>query len=302
MAGDWIKFRVSLLDDPRPRRIARTLGVSDVDLIIGKLMRVWCWFDQHTRNGTVEGFDHADIDEVVRYPGFASAMAAVGWLQEGASDTGEPSVTLPRFDEHNGITGKRRAVNARASATYRSKQGVSRDDDGMMTQRSREDDGVMTGTSRSDDELMTRRLPREEKRREETTPPIVPPSLDSGVIVDDTGAGPLHIEFPTRAFKAYYAAHPKPRVGESIAWRSWYDLFSSGEEPATIARLMAALEAWKKSPEWTRDDGQFVKGASKFLTERLWECPPAAPKTASRYPSVEEVRAARKRKEAQSDG
>ena len=44
MAELWIKIRHNLASDPKVLSISQELGV-DVDLVVGKLVRLWVWLD-----------------------------------------------------------------------------------------------------------------------------------------------------------------------------------------------------------------------------------------------------------------
>jgi hypothetical protein len=117
MAGDWIKMRVSLLDNPRVLRVAELLDVDDVDLIIGKLFRLWCHADQHTTDGVIPHGSAAVVDRIVGYPGFGSALMSVGWLElwdqrDPNSGAAVRHAVITRFVEHNGRSAKRRALQA----------------------------------------------------------------------------------------------------------------------------------------------------------------------------------------------
>lgn len=52
MAGDWIKFELTTLDKPEVCQLADLAGI-DPDAVVGKLMRVWGWFDQQTEKVTL---------------------------------------------------------------------------------------------------------------------------------------------------------------------------------------------------------------------------------------------------------
>ena len=44
MAGDWLKFEKVTMDKPEVFEMAGILGI-DPDAVVGKLLRVWSWFD-----------------------------------------------------------------------------------------------------------------------------------------------------------------------------------------------------------------------------------------------------------------
>jgi hypothetical protein len=104
LAGDWIKFELATIDKPEVLQMADLLEVS-ADDVVGKLLRVWGWFDQRSINGDAGGVTGVTlmkfIDRHVGRQGFAACMKKVGWL----TDDG-----LPNFDRHNGETAKNRAL------------------------------------------------------------------------------------------------------------------------------------------------------------------------------------------------
>ena len=104
MAGEWIKMRIDLADDPAVIRIRRATGI-DADGVVGKLHRLWSWADAHTTDGFTDGLDAEWVDEFVGCHGFAEAMTAAGWL---ASEEG--GIRFANFDRHNGKPAKARAL------------------------------------------------------------------------------------------------------------------------------------------------------------------------------------------------
>lgn len=106
MAGDWIKMRTDLFTHPKVVRISSALK-ADTLRTVGGLMSAWCLFDAHSIDGILQGYTAQTLDDHLRWPGFATAMIAVGWL----ADDGE-SLALPEFEAHNGQSAKRRAQDA----------------------------------------------------------------------------------------------------------------------------------------------------------------------------------------------
>ena len=104
MAGDWIKFEHATVDKPEVLEMAELLGTSSDD-VVGKLLRVWIWFDKQSSDGNAGGVTENAlmrfIDRLVGSQGFAGSMKKVGWL----TDSGIPNFTL-----HNGESSKKRAL------------------------------------------------------------------------------------------------------------------------------------------------------------------------------------------------
>lgn len=113
MAGEWIKMRNDLSTSPKVVRIASALH-SDRLRVIGGLHAVWCLFDVHSEDGLLEGYTTQTLDEMIGWTGFGAAMCDVDWLAEGPY-----ALAVPRFDEHNGQSAKRRAQEALRKRTDR---------------------------------------------------------------------------------------------------------------------------------------------------------------------------------------
>lgn len=141
MAGEWLKFDASTPDKPEVLAITVAMGWDDPDLTVGKLLRMWRWFDQQTIDGNAKGVTPALLDRLLGVSGLCEAMQQVGWLE--VHDGG---ITLPNFDRHNGKTAKKRALTAKRVANH--KTNAASNDTG-------------------NDASVSNALPREEKRREE---------------------------------------------------------------------------------------------------------------------------------------
>ena len=107
MAGDWIKFEVSTPNKPEVWEMAHILSL-DPDAVVGKLLRVWAWFDSHSHNGHAASVTKVLLNRDTGVPNFCEAMIQVGWLTE---ENGWLVVT--NFDRHNGETAKKRALSTR---------------------------------------------------------------------------------------------------------------------------------------------------------------------------------------------
>ena len=119
MAGDWIKFELTTLDKPEVCQIA-DLADIDPDAVVGKLMRVWGWFDQQTESGNAPSVSKKLLDRLVGVTGFCEHMKSVAWMIES-----EGVISLPHFDRHNGKTAKNRLLTAKRVANHKAGNGKS---------------------------------------------------------------------------------------------------------------------------------------------------------------------------------
>ncbi len=109
----WIKMRTNLRTAPKVVRLASALK-ADRLRIIGGLWAVWSIFDEHSVDGTLEGYTLAALDEDLGWRGFSAALADVNWLEET-----EAGLILPEFEEHNGASAKRRATDSKRKSEGR---------------------------------------------------------------------------------------------------------------------------------------------------------------------------------------
>ena len=117
MAGDWIKFELTTLDKPEVCQIADFANI-DPDAVVGKLMRVWAWFDQQTENGNAPSVSKKLLDRLVGVNDFCEYMKLVDWMIEA-----DGVISLPHFDRHNGKTAKNRLLTAKRVANHKASNG-----------------------------------------------------------------------------------------------------------------------------------------------------------------------------------
>ena len=144
MAGDWIKMRGNLWDDPRVSGLCDQTGAQEA-AIIGGLYWLWTTADQHTEDGVLPGMTLRAIDRKTGIESFGQALVSIGWINE--LDDG---ILICRFDEHNGTSAKRRCMEAQRKANSRklsannaditpTENGQGRTDCGAREEKRRED-------------------------------------------------------------------------------------------------------------------------------------------------------------------
>lgn len=147
MAGEWIKMRSNLWDDPRVSRLCDITNASEA-AVVGGLYWLWAAADDHTENGVMPGLSTGAIDRKTGISGLGSALVSIGWV-----DDTEGGITIKRFEEHNGKSAKSRCMTAKRVANFKA-------------------NGEVTVPALADDDYgVSDALPREreEKRREELT-------------------------------------------------------------------------------------------------------------------------------------
>jgi len=113
VAGDWIKMRGNLWDDPRVSALVDATDSTEA-AIIGGLYWLWATADQHTEDGCMPGLTLRQIDRKTGIAGFGAALVTIGWLRDDPQ-----GVVLSNFTEHNGTSAKRRCTDAQRKANDR---------------------------------------------------------------------------------------------------------------------------------------------------------------------------------------
>ena len=126
MSENWIKFEKSTLEKPEVYQMAALLKI-DVHSVVGKLLTVWAWFDDHTEDGTAPTSVIPMLDgKTCR--GFCAAMQdpKVKWLTVDGD-----TVSIANYDKHNSASAKKRAndrkrkTKSRLNSAFCHAQGVT---------------------------------------------------------------------------------------------------------------------------------------------------------------------------------
>lgn len=155
MAGEWIKVRTNLWDDPRIGQLCELTDQGEA-AVIGGLYWLWATADEHSSDGLLQGMTTRTIDRKTGVAGLGAALVTIGWLVE--SDDG---VTVARFDEHNGTSAKQRAQTAKRVSNHKANAKVTQP------------------ALPESEPAVTTPLPREDKNKE-VIPPIPPEGGKSG--------------------------------------------------------------------------------------------------------------------------
>lgn len=256
MAGEWIKMRTNLWDDPRVSQLCDLTSTTEA-VVVGGLYWLWSTADEHTETGLLPGMSMGAVDRKTGVPRLAQSLVTIGWLK----DTPE-GVVIERFEEHNGTSAKTRAQTAKRVA------------------KSRGAGDVTDAPLQSNAPTVTSALAREEKRREEGTtttsapePEIDQPSPSS----PQPAAAPADADDVRRCpvgtlvdlYHELMPLNPRVKVLSDVRKKAirarWKEAAQLTAKPFGYATRTEGLEAWRRFFAVCAD--------SEFLTGRA----PAAP-------------------------
>lgn len=132
MAGDWIKMRGNLWDDPRIAKICDLTDQSEA-AVVGGLYWLWAAADQHSEDGVMPGLSISSINRKTGIKGFGDALLAIGWIADHPD-----GICIVRFEEHNGSSAKRRCSDAQRKASVRSLSASEADNIGNYAELEKE--------------------------------------------------------------------------------------------------------------------------------------------------------------------
>lgn len=214
MAGDWIKIRECLHEDPAVLAMAERLETSP-ETVVGYLVKFWSWVSRNSSNGCLGNVRKMSLDCLIGVQEWSDALIDVGWLVVDKHDR----MTIPKFDKHLSNSAKARAENAARKRKYREKT--------IAPPPKERPENVQKMSHGFADKNRT----REEKRREESIEerkckkkePASPPTVDQ--VVEYVSAHNLPID--ARDFVDYYSAqgwklaNGRPLVDWQAAARRW---------------------------------------------------------------------------------
>ena len=234
MAGDWIKMRGNLWDDPRVSKLCDLTDQSEA-AIVGALYWLWAAADQHTEDGLMPGLTLRQIDRKTGVQGFGAALCQIGWLEDNPD-----GVRIVNFEDHNGTSAKRRCTDAQRKANVRNVSASDAD-------KQRTESGQKTPNLGA----------REEKRREEEKAGEAPSAKsprgtalpETWTLPDDwktwaEGARPdVDVLTVADSFRDYWVAKPGKdgRKADWLAtWRNWV----RNQRAPTFRKAAPAGDIW----------------------------------------------------------
>ncbi len=121
MAGDWIKMREDLHEDPAVLWMSQQLSVRP-ETIVGFCHRFWGLVSRQTCDGLLVGPTLSSLGNVIGLPGFPELLMQAGWLDYDESDKNRPVVMIPKFERHLSESAKKRALAAERKKQERDKR------------------------------------------------------------------------------------------------------------------------------------------------------------------------------------
>ena len=247
----WLKLDHTTPDKPEVLAITLAMGWDDSDLTVGKLFKLWRWFDQHTVDGNAPSVSTALLDRVIGVSGFCNSVASVGWLVVDGS-----RLTLPNFDKHNGQTAKDRANTAKRVAKHAGKRSAN---------------DLTNGAGVSPP------LPREEKNKDTHTP-LAPDFVLLKAWGDAAIEANPHwtvdvVRSEAARFSDHHRAKATASADWSATWRLWFtDPITRDANPPTAPPKSATQGRFEKPDLSVTVPSNEAKRTLEYLRQQANRC------------------------------
>lgn len=268
----WIQIYSNLITHPKTSRLADLLSLTCKDaspnvVAAGLLVSLWTWAIQNAYNGDLSACSDRAIADAARYRRkpdvFVTALTDAGWLDKDRHlhDWEEYTAQLvTRLDNQKEKTRQR-------VQKHRSKKETPNVPECNAPTSNAPCNVTVTQCNAP---TLPKPLPL----------PNQPSNFSASNSVDFADAPQDELApLSGKPFTVFWESYPS-KIDRESAWEAWKALTPS---PDTVRLIMTALEAWKRSSQWTEDGGRFVPNAAKFLSKGYWKSPPlpAGKKTGS---------------------
>lgn len=239
----YLEIDEGFLDHPKTLRFCGLMQSPEAGIY---LLRLWRWAVRSAPDGDLGGMEPYDVEIAVQYRALDGkcfgAMVTAGFI-----DAGPEALTIHNWQIRTGG-----AIRRMASKAERLRQKRT---DNIPTRS-----GDVAGVSpvHSGDDPPSPVQSSQDKARSE------PPGPPAGA-GDPAG----RVSYP-EYFETAWNAYPKRRGTRHNAARAWAQL----KPRPVLAAVVAGIEAWKLSPDWAKDGGDFIPAMSAWLRARGWETEP----------------------------
>ena len=239
MAAIWkprLFVFAGLHDKPAVKKLAKLTGLTQFD-VVGRLLAFW--LEAQIRcdaRGLIAGKREGWVDDLVDHPGFAVAMEKAGWLTIGTTD-----LFVPKVDK------------------FISKAAVRRIERSMARQGAREIGRTQPSVRHAGDMMVTT------GDKPESVPVVRAPKVAAKKA--DPARKPKQADVTDARFWRFWRAYPK-KYNQPLAYEKWAEL---NPDDALVEKILAAVAEQIDSPQWRKDDGQFIPAPANWLRGRQWE-------------------------------
>ena len=251
----WLKVDQDLRDHRKLLEAADILDMEPVHLM-GHLISLWLWSLSNIPDGNIGNLTKRTIARAAQWKGdpdeLIDALVEVRLL-----DKTEDGLFIHDWDDYAGALIRKREEDRERAKRNREKKKVSSDDTRSVREPSA--DELETSVVRVEEIRDREEEIREREEKRESNEGAPSDSNCNQLLSDD--------------FNRFWEVYPR-KVGERQAFNEWKKI---NPDPDLANAIIASVERWKQSEQWTDDGGQFIPYPASFLAKERWkdDCQPA---------------------------
>lgn len=260
----WIELHQGLGTHVKTRRLCKLLGIGPAQAV-GHLALLWTWALDAAENGSLAKYQADDLALVCEWDGDADAFVAA-LERAGFLDLHHGELVIHDWEDYIG-----RLLEARERYKQMTNERVKRFREKQAQQRGNACETRYTSVGNADETRYKRVSNADETPGNALTKPNLTKPVDTSVCSDAGTHEPPAATQPTEKpkrnqypadFEAFWKAYPPRRRSEKPdAFNAWGKTIRT----YTVAQIMASLEAMKRSPDWTKDGGEYVPMPGRWL-------------------------------------
>lgn len=271
----WIELHQGLGTHVKTRRLCKLLGIGPAQAV-GHLALLWTWALNAAENGSLAKYQADDLALVCEWDGDAAAFVAA-LERAGFLDLHHGELVIHNWDTYIGklLEARERFRLLANERKKKQRERVNAIKHGEhVTHESRDCHADVTRESRTCHAHVTRDTSVSHAPvtpGHALTKPNLTKHVDTHVCSDagthdetpptQTTEKPKRNQYPAD-FEAFWKAYPPRRRSEKPdAFNAWGKTIRT----YTVAQIMASLEAMKRSPDWTKDGGEYVPMPGRWL-------------------------------------
>lgn len=280
MGDRWIESHTALRHHPKLRRLAKSLQIAEVHAV-GILHALWWYAAEYAPNGDLSGFSDEEIGDICECAdgnALRNALRHAGFLDE--------SLRLHDWDDYYGrmmeMQDRRREANRERQRRHRERHSgrVERktsiaehvvERNALVTRDVTRDVTPVTLLPNQTQPNQTQPNQTEQDQRQDPPTPQRGESATALVHVGPTSSTRQHRNGKggdnDRRFEQFWSVYPR-RVAKASARKAW-DRLAPDDELTDI--IVAAIAVAARSPDWRKDDGQFIPHPATWLNGKRWE-------------------------------
>ena len=284
----WIESHQELRNNPKTRKLARSLNIS-IPAVIGHLQCLWWWATDYAQNGDLSRYDANDIADAMMWEGdpdiLVEAMITIGFIDED-----ENGRKIHDWYDYAGRLIEKRKANCARSRRARD----TRDNDISETYAhgTHTDNDISETYAHGTPETYAHDAPESKPYAHAThtirartknvcapcgatvqystvqnkTKPNTHPPPTAGVS-ETKQAKKSVAKTNLDGFAEFWAIYPKKR-NKGDAEKAWKTLSPSRELMQQIANQVAKA---KTCDDWTKENGRYIPYPASWLRARGWE-------------------------------